>query len=250
MLYYVHKQEAKDWHTKQLIESTLERHPAYGHKRLALYLKINKKRILRVMHKYGITPYRKRRSPWKKPRSSYQEYPNLLKTMELQQGMWATDFTYLWFGNRFIYVATILDIYTKEIMGVAVSTRHDTNLVLQALTSALMYHPKPLLIHSDHGSEYTSKLFVEYCTLAGIRVSMSKKGCPWENGYQESFYDKFKIDLGDAGRFSTLGELVYAIYQTVWYYNHDRIHTTIKMTPKEFAEKIQKSYALDVSLIV
>ncbi len=250
MLYYVHKQESKDWHTKQLIESTLEDHPAYGHKRIALHLKINKKRVLRVMHKYGITPYRKHKSPWKRPRSSYQAYPNLLKTTELQPGMWATDFTYIWFERRFVYVATILDIYTKEIVGVAVSTRHDTSLVLQALTSALLYHQKPILIHSDHGSEYTSQLFQEYCTLSGINISMSKKGCPWENGYQESFYDKFKIDLGEAARFTTLGELVYGIYQTVWYYNHDRIHTTIKMTPNAFAQQVQESYTSAVSNVV
>ena len=63
---------------------------------------------------------------------------------------------------------------------------------------------------------------------------MSAKGCPWENGYQESFYDKFKIDFGDPQRFSSLGELVYQIYQTIYVYNTKRIHTPLGMSPKEF----------------
>jgi len=69
---------------------------------------------------------------------------------------------------------------------------------------------------------------------------MSQKGAPWENGYQESFYSQFKVDLGDPNRFTTLGELVYAIYQTIHSYNHSRIHTKLKMPPAVFAEKHQE----------
>ena len=63
-----------------------------------------------------------------------------------------------------------------------------------------------------------------------------------ENGYQESFYDKFKIDLGDPSRFKTLGELVYEIYQTIYKYNYFRIYTSLKMSPIQFALKIKESY--------
>ena len=67
---------------------------------------------------------------------------------------------------------------------------------------------------------------------------MSKKGSPWENGYQESYYDNFKVDLGlEYDRFQTLGEFVEAIHQTVNYYNTQRIHTTLKMPPSQFAQK-------------
>ena len=66
---------------------------------------------------------------------------------------------------------------------------------------------------------------------------MSQKGCPWENGYQESFYDKFKVDLGDPNRFNHLGELVWAIYKTIYDYNNTRIQTTLKMPPAEFAKR-------------
>jgi len=72
----------------------------------------------------------------------------------------------------------------------------------------------------------------------GITISRSRAGCPWENGYQESFYDKFKVDLGDPNRFKTLGELVAEIYSTLWYYNHTRIHSAFRMSLTVFAERL------------
>lgn len=244
-LYYRPKQPIKDWETKQIIEDALTIHPSYGHKRLAIHLDINKKRVLRVMKLYGIKPYRRHRKPFKYVKQrEYEVFPNLLKTTALmhRNQIWVTDFTYLWYATRFIYVATVMDIYTREIVGIAVMTQHNTQLVLQALVGALMDHPRPDIIHSDHGSEYTAKLFQEFCISAGIAVSMSEKGCPWENGYQESFYDKFKIDLGDPNRFHDLGELVYEIYRTIYTYNTTRIHTALRMSPRQFAEKIAREY--------
>jgi len=74
-----------------------------------------------------------------------------------------------------------------------------------------------------------------------MSISMSRKSSPWENGYHESFYDKFKIDLGDPNRFDDLGELVYEIYQTIHIYNTTRIHTALKMSLREFTKKIASS---------
>lgn len=244
-LYYKPKQPSKDWHTKQLIETVLHEHPSYGSERLTTALHINKKRILRVMKLYGIQPYRRKRKPWKraKPRE-YQQFPNLLVTTKLERinQIWVTDFTYIFWKNRFVYLATVMDVLTREIVGASVMTVHSSALTLQAVVCGLMDHPRPDLIHSDQGSEYTAKIFQEFCQSAGIKISMSRKGSPWENGYQESFYDKFKIDLGDPDRFNTLGELVYEIYRTVHVYNTTRIHTSLKMPPREFAKKIAPGY--------
>ncbi len=78
-LYYVGKQEAKDWHTKTMIETVLREYPSYGHKRPAIHLSINKKRVLRVMKKYGIKPYRRvAAKPRKKERKPESVFPNLL----------------------------------------------------------------------------------------------------------------------------------------------------------------------------
>ena len=169
------------------------------------------------------------------------KYPNLLTTIELVRinQIWVTDFTYLWYRNRFIYVATVIDIFNREVVGACVLINHSSALVVQALVSALMDHPKPDIVHSDQGGEYTAKIFQDFCVSSGIQISMSEKGSPWQNGYQESFYDKFKIDLGDPNRFETLGELVYEIYHIIYIYNTTRIHTSLKMSPREFALKNQ-----------
>jgi transposase InsO family protein len=134
-----------------------------------------------------------------------------------------------------------MDIWNREIVGACILVNHSSALVIQAMISALMDHPRPEIIHSDSGNEYTAKIFQDFCTSAGIKISMSKKGSPWENRYQESFYDKFKVNLGDPNRFEDLGELVYEIYRTIYVYNTTRIHTSLKMSPKEFAKKITTS---------
>jgi transposase InsO family protein len=242
-LYYVPKQPAKDWHTKQLIEAALRDHPSYGHKRLAIHLNINKKRVLRVMKLFGIKPYR-RVTPkvYRKPKNSV--FPNLLLTEEPRGlgDIYASDFTYLKHKGRWVYVATVLDVYTREIVGVSALTTHSTQLVLNALAAAVLYRPPPRIIHSDQGSEYTSKDYTALTQRLGVQQSMSAPGCPWENGYQESFYKGFKLDLGDPNRFETLGELVAEIYQTISYYNQRRIHSAHRMSPARFAQKQDTKY--------
>jgi len=240
-LYYKKKKPVEDWQIKQKIEDVLHEYPSYGHKRIALALHFNKKRIRRVMRLFGIKSYRRRRKPWKRTKSKeYQVFPNLLLTTSLTHinQIWVTDFTYLWWKNRFIYLATVMDIWNREIVGACVLANHSSALTVQAVVSALMDHPRPDIIHSDQGSEYTAKIFQDFCLSAGVDISMSEKGSPWQNGYQESFYDKFKVDLGDPSRFDDLGELVYEIYHTIHVYNTKRIHTALKMSPREFAKKI------------
>lgn len=239
-IYYKRKKPIEDWCIKQKIEEVLNQFPSYGHKRIAMALRLNKKRILRIMNLHGIKPYRRQRKPWKRVKSKeYEVYPNLLITTPLTKinQIWVTDFTYIFYKNRFIYLATVMDVYNREIVGACVLANHSSALVIQAIISALMDHPKPDILHSDQGSEYTAKVFQDFCTSAGILISMSAKGSPWQNGYQESWYDKFKIDLGDPNRFDTLGELVYEIYHTISVYNTSRIHTVLRMSPREFAKK-------------
>ena len=251
-LYYKSKQEAKDWKTKIIIEETLREHPSYGHKRLSIHLHINRKRVLRVMKKYGIKPYRRRGRKWLQPKKKTQEYPNLLlHTQPLYPNhIWVSDFTYLGFQNKTVYVATVMDLWSKRIIGFSVLTNHSVQLTIGVLLSALNSNHRPEIFHSDNGSEYDAKDFKAILTNLNIQISRSKKGCPWENGYQESFYDKFKIDLGDPNRFNTLGELVYAIYQTIHYYNNYRIHTVLKMSPVQFALKHQASIIINNRLSV
>jgi len=117
------------------------------------------------------------------------------------------------------------------------------------LFSGIHKHPAPEILHSDRGSEYTSDDMRLLCELFGITQSMSRAGCPWENGYQESFYSQFKVDLGDPGRFSHLGELVYEIYRCIYIYNTSRIHTALKMPPQTYALQHQVAEYLSSRMV-
>ena len=237
-LYYVPKKPSKDWALKCAMERVLHEHPSYGHKRLALQLRVNKKRTLRVMKLFGIEPYRRRGRKWRKPEQKPENVvSNLLLTIEpaYPNHVWVTDFTHIIWRNTTLYLATMMDLFTREVMGFSVLMNHSVQLVINALFSGMHKHPPAEILHSDRGSEYTSADMQMLCSLFGIRQSMSHAGCPWENGYQESFYSQFKVDLGDPNRFETLGELVYEIYRLIFVYNTSRIHTALKMPPQSFA---------------
>ena len=252
-LYYQSKQEAKDEAVKIMLEEALRYHPSYGHKRLATHLSMGKNRIKRVMKLFDIRPYRRRGKKWLKVRADGVDYPNLIKdvTPMYQGHIWASDFTYLWFQGAWLYVATIIDLYTRKIVGLAISRNHDRWLVTAALMDALNHSGRPAIIHSDHGSEYKSRDYQDVLSRVGVTPSMAAKGCPWENGYQESFYSGFKIELGDQGRFQSVGELTARIYQQIYYYNNQRIHTALTMAPNAFARQYAtlKVITRDVELV-
>ena len=119
-LYYQPKMPARDDEVRHQIEAVLTENPEYGHKRIAIELKFNKKRILRVMKKFGIKPRRRKVKRPFKPRDIGNESSNFPNTSLLwcpiSQGvLWASDFTYLYFQGKFFYLATIIDVYTREI---------------------------------------------------------------------------------------------------------------------------------------
>lgn len=238
--YYTSILDLKDAELKSKIEKVLENNPSYGHKRIAMELKINKKKIRRVMKKYGIKPRRSRKKPSKsKDNEKYEVSPNLLVSLFplYRNHIWITDFTYLKWMGRWIFVCTVIDLFSREMVGLSIKTNHGAMLVSEALLNALMQNPTPLIIHSDQGSEYRSKLFRVILKDFNIHQSMSKKGSPWQNGFQESFYGNWKVDIGDVNRFKSLGELTAEIYKSIYYYNNERIHTSLKMSPKQFSEK-------------
>ena len=236
-LYYRSKQFIKDWQLKIRMEEALRHFPSYGHKRLGPYLKIGKNRARRVMKKFGLKPYRRRGRKFKKRKDNGQVYPNLLMAVipNGPQQVWVSDFTHLVYGKTILYLATVMDIWTREVVGFSLSTSHSVWLIIEAFLSALNFRGPPEMIHSDQGSEYKSRVYTGLVEEVGVKISMSHKASPWENGYQESFYSQFKVDLGDPNRFEEMGKLVAEIYHTIYSYNHTRIHTALKMSPKEYA---------------
>lgn len=241
-LYYRLKLPTKDLALKAEIEKVMSDHKAYGHKRIADHLAINKKRILRVMKLFGLKVKRKRKKP-RKPNDSGQApmaIPNLILglTISAPHQVWASDFTYLPYFGKFIYLATVEDIFTRQVVGWAVSTKHNANLTALALLDAITFNPAPAISHSDQGSEYRDKEYLNLLKSLNIKPSMSAKASPWQNGYQESFYSGFKLELGHPEIYPNLGELYEAIAAQIYYYNHRRIHSALKCPPTVFAQRL------------
>lgn len=240
-LYYKPKLPAKDLKLKVDIEKVMKDNKAYGHKRIATALEINKKRALRVMKLFHLKPQRSRKKP-AKPKDLGQEpmiIPNLLigTIVDAQNQIWVCDFTYLPYFGKFMYLATIEDLFTRQVLSWAISTKHDASLVTEALSKALTNHQAPWIVHSDQGSEYRSQEHLDLLKKYNIQPSMSDKASPWQNGTQESFYSNFKLELGHPEIYPTVGELIEAIANQIYYYNYLRIHTALKCPPVIFAKR-------------
>lgn len=243
-LYYHPKQPEKDEELRVSIEVVMRENPGYGHRRVADALKINKKRALRVMNKFKLKPARRCKSP-KKPDDLNKRdsgYPDITKIISsiAPDLIWTGDFTFISYKGSFVYLAVVQDRWTAEILGARIMTSHYSELVVEAFKDALLkYKTKPDYFHSDQGSEYDSKEFQLLLTTNKIEISHSPKSSPWRNGSQESFFGRLKIEFGDFDRFDTLEELMVAVYQYIFYYNQDRIHTRLRCSPRAFRNKYE-----------
>jgi len=244
-LYYEPKKPPADEILRQKIEEVMTEHPAYGHRRVALALGMNRKPVARVMRKFGLRPAVRRGSKPVKPGDLNRDdtgVPNVLSTLcpIRPDVVWAGDFTYVWFMDRFWYVATVIDVFTREVVGWHVANHHTAALVTEAFSDAVRRTGRsPQWFHSDQGSEYVSGSYGSLLASHGTAASQSEKASPWQNGFQESFYSNFKLELGDVRRFEHVGGLIEAIHRQMHYYNNRRIHSAIKMPPARF-RKTQK----------
>lgn len=249
-LYYQPKKPPRDHQIKLDIIAVMNEHPAYGHRRVAIALHLNHKKTLRLMKKFGLKPKVRRGHRLRKPddvNRAETRVVNILKvSCPLEANVvWAGDFTYFWFEDRFWYVATVIDVFTREIIGWHIANHHTTALITEAFKDATRRVGRaPRYFHSDQGSEYVSGTYGSLLALYGTTPSHSRKGSPWQNGFQESLYNNFKLELGNVNRFNGIGEFSEAIYGQICYYNTKRIHTALKMPPTIFREVKQQKNRL------
>lgn len=175
----------------------------------------------------------------------YKKFENHLNRnfhAEKPNEIWCTDFTYIMLEDgRKRYNCSIIDLYDRSVVATRNSNHIDAALAIQTLEAALERnkHPKNLMLHSDQGSQYTSQAFTDYCHEQGIKQSMSRAGCPYDNAPMESFYGTFKAEFIHQYRFSSDEELNNATIDYVYvYYNHVRPHSFNNyLTP--FEKRIQ-----------
>ena len=241
-LYYKPKKPPADEDDRTKITAIMEEHPAYGHRRVGIALGWSHKKTNRLMRKFHLKPKLRRGFRLVKPDDLGRpatKVENILKLICPISAniVWAGDFTYFWFRERFWYLATVIDVRTREILGWHLGNHHTTALIMEAFKDATRRtKTSPTYFHSDQGSEYVSGAYESLLAEYGTVPSHSRKGSHWQNGYQESFYNNFKLELGDVRRFVHAGELVEAISQQIAYYNRRRIHSALKMPPTLFRE--------------
>ncbi len=238
-LYRIGKASKRDDVLKIRIEAVLACHPRYGHRRVAIELGIGKNRARRVMKLFGLVAKRRTKNHYHAPAAAVRPAPgNLIQELGLVATrpchLWACDFTYIKCFGRWYYLATVIDLFTRELVGWSLSRHHDTNLILGALYDALSQHDAPQYLHFDRGSEYLSRRHMDICESLKITVSASHKGSPWENGYQERWNGTFKDELDSLRDVADEGELMERVAATICYYNLDRIHTKLKTSPRKF----------------
>lgn len=236
-LYHKPKRPAKDLALKSKIEAVLKRHRAYGPRTIARELGMNHKAVARIMKLFHLRPKirRKRKRPRNKG-DTRDPCSNLLERLcpIAPDIVWAGDFTEFLFHGKRMFYATVIDNFTREILGWSLGTRHNTRLVLDALADAIVKRGKaPWIFHSDQGSEYTAHEFTAWLLSHNIRPSWSPKGKPWNNGIQESYFNTFKREF-DPNDFSIASDLFTGIAECVRDYNQDRIHGALKMPPQKF----------------
>jgi len=205
---------------------------------------VSKRRVERAMRGMGLTPptpRRHRKTTIQNPADP--PAPNALArdfTATRPNERWVTDITYVWTAEGWAYVAVILDLFSRAVVGWAIDKSLETTLVLRALESAtIRRRPRTgLLHHSDRGCQYTSIDYRTRLAELGVTVSMSRKGNCWDNAVAESFFATFKKELIHRQSWTSRLDLRNAVFEYIEaFYNRRRLHSFLDYkTPAQFEE--------------
>ena len=192
--------------------------PRYGYRRVTKQLQregwaVNHKKVARIMRErnWSCRPRKKRWLVTTNSNHGFPVYPNLTKGLSIRtiNQLWVADITYIRILTCFVYLAVILDAFSRKAIGYALSKRLDTRLALGALQMAIYdRHPEPGCIHhSDRGVQYASCEYVKELTFYNFQISMSRKGNPYDNAYAESFIKTLKSEEAHLWEYQTLEDV-------------------------------------------
>jgi len=238
-----------DADVRDRIEDIALRFPRYGYRRVTAQLKregfpVNHKRVLRLMRESDLLV--KCRRKWlctTDSRHGYRVWPNLYRDARPTgiNEVWVADLTYVRLLWEFVYLAVILDAFSRRVVGWALSRNLDASLTLGALRAALEDRQPPpgCIHHSDRGVQYACDDYVKLLGEAGFRISMSRRGNPYDNAQAESFFKTLKheeVNLTQYRNFEEAAASIGAFIEEV--YNRERLHSALGyLTPVEFEEQ-------------
>lgn len=205
------------------------------------------RKIRRIMKKYGLQAKLKRAFVVTTDSAhNHRVYPNLLpeRTVRGLDEVWTADLTYIHIGNGFVYLAVILDLYSRRVIGWHVSRQIDGELALSALRMAITQRkPKPGVIHhSDRGVQYLCEEYIELLKAHGFWISNSAKGNPYDNAWTERFMRTLKQEEVYLANYETYLDVIENLPEFIEdVYNERRIHSALDyLTPNEFEARIRK----------
>jgi len=219
----------------------------YGSPRVHRELKeagerVSRKRVARLMREAGLHSRRKRR--FRRTTDSNHSHPVASNALDRRftpggsQSWWVGDITYIWTAEGWLYLATLLDLATRRVMGWSMSANIDTALVSSALEMALgRSDGTPFGHHTDRGSQYASKAYRQQLDDRGITCSMSRRGNCWDNAVAESFFATLKTEWLDHHRFLTRDAARAAAFDFIEvFYNRKRLHSSLGyLSPEAYA---------------
>jgi transposase InsO family protein len=245
--YHQGQEKAGDQALRDEIEEVIARWPTYGYRRVTHQLKrkghaVGETRVRRLLEELEHTSQvGKVRFSTTDSRHDHPRYSNLIKKLEITHvnQVWVADITYICLGRRFIYLAVILDAFSRAIRSWHLSLSLDKQLTIKALQMALAHHPAPEYHHSDQGGQYASPKYTDLLPET-TRISMSAVGRPMENGIVERFIRTFKEEHIDYTEYTDFADAYSQIaYWLEIEYMTGRIHSALDyLTPAEFEDQL------------
>jgi len=160
---------------------------------------------------------------------------------------WTSDITYIWVKDRWMYLAVVMDLYSRKIVGWALGMDMTENLVIEALSVAfarrMIKGEEGLILHSDRGVQYRSQKYIDFARSRGCQMSMSRRGNCWDNAPMESFFSRLKVELIYPSNFQRIEEVKAGVFEYIEiFYNRKRKHSSIGYkSPVQYEEEMSLS---------
>jgi len=254
--YKPHTDEAKckqDADIRDRLEELALHFTRYGYRRMTVQLQregfmVNHKRVLRLMQESDLLCRSKRRFVRTTDSDHpYPVYPNVYGDtiiIEVDQA-WVADITYIRLLHEFVYLAVILDAYSRRVVGWALSRHIDAALTCAALKAAIAERnpPRGCIHHSDRGVQYAAEKYIAILNEHGFVISMSRKGNPYDNAQAESFMKTLKVEEVYVSEYRTFAEVKERIGEFIkLIYNQERLHSALGyLSPVEFEQEIKSA---------
>jgi putative transposase len=236
---------------RDAVQRTALAHRDHGYRRITPLIQragfvVGEERVRRILRSDNLLAVRRRKFVvTTNSNHRFRIHPNLAESMELTavNQLWVADITYIRLQREFVFLAVVLDAFSRKAIGWELGRSLETKLALTALEAAIASRrPRPGLVHhSDRGTQYASNDYVQRLEACGAHLSMSRPASPWENGKCESFIKTLKREELDARRYATFAELRQHVDEFMeQIYNKTRLHSALGYRSPEEFEQSQK----------